>query len=103
MQDLQTYLKQGDLLIADGATGTMLQAQGLPAGIAPELWNVEHPEVIHLPKSHITSKYIFAASYDFLVYPNNYNQMVNYYRNTFQHGGVSLEEMLIPLVILNPS
>jgi len=46
MQDLVRYLKEGSLLIADGATGTMLQAMGLPAGLAPELWNVERPDAI---------------------------------------------------------
>ena len=38
----------------------------------------------------------------FLAYPNNYNHFVNFYRNTFQHGGISMEEMLIPLSILSP-
>lgn len=46
MQELVRYLKEGNLLIADGATGTMLQAMGLPAGMAPELWNVERPDAI---------------------------------------------------------
>ena len=67
-----------------------------------EVFEVKRPEDIHLPKSHISSSFIFAANYDFLVYPNNYNQYVNYYKNTFQHGGISMEEMLIPLVVLNP-
>ena len=40
------YLGEGKLLIADGATGTMLQAMGLPPGTAPELWNLERPEAI---------------------------------------------------------
>jgi 5-methyltetrahydrofolate--homocysteine methyltransferase len=46
MQDLKAYLAAGKLLVADGATGTMLQAKGLPAGTAPELWNVERPDVV---------------------------------------------------------
>jgi len=69
---------------------------------AEEVFEVKRPEDIHLPKSHVSSSFIFASNYDFLVYPNNYNQYVNYYKNTFQHGGVSMEEMLIPLCILNP-
>ena len=44
MQDLETYLTKGNVLVADGATGTMVQAMGLPAGTAPELWNVEKPD-----------------------------------------------------------
>jgi 5-methyltetrahydrofolate--homocysteine methyltransferase len=46
MMDLDQSLKQGNLLIADGATGTMLQSLGLPAGTAPELWNVERPDAV---------------------------------------------------------
>ncbi len=53
------------------------------------------------PKPNISSSYIFALKDDFLIYPNNYNQFVNFYRNTFQHGGVSMEEMLIPLIYLS--
>jgi DNA-binding response OmpR family regulator len=67
-----------------------------------EVYEIKTPAEIHLPKSHISSTYIFATNYDFFVYPNNYNQFVNYYRNTFQHGGISMEEMLIPVSILNP-
>ena len=91
-------------VIGDRKTSTNLRyKQGKNLNYNPEeIFEIKHPEAIHLPKSHITSKYIFAANYDFLVYPNNYNQMVNYYRDTFQHGGISLEEMLIPLVILDP-
>jgi 5-methyltetrahydrofolate--homocysteine methyltransferase len=47
VQNVQTYLAEGNLLVADGATGTMLQAMGLPAGTAPELWNVDRPDAIH--------------------------------------------------------
>jgi CheY-like chemotaxis protein len=91
-------------VIGDRKTSTNLRyKQGKNLNYDPdEIFEIKHPEMIHLPKSHISSRYIFAASDDFLVYPNNYNQMVNYYRNTFQHGGISLEEMLIPLITLNP-
>jgi len=67
-----------------------------------EVFEIKKPAEIHLPKSHISSTYIFAMDYDFFVYPNNYNQFVNYYRNTFQHGGISMEEMLVPVSVLNP-
>jgi hypothetical protein len=66
-----------------------------------ELFEVRKPSDLHLPGVNLTSTYIFAYNYDFFVYPNNYNQFVNYYRNTFQHGGISMEEMMIPLVILS--
>jgi hypothetical protein len=51
-----------------------------------------------LPSPTINSSYIFAKEDYFLCYPNNYNHYVNYYKNTFQHGGVSLEEMIVPVI-----
>lgn len=67
---------------------------------ASEVFEVRNPADIFLPKGNISSSYIFALENDFFAYPNNYNYYVNYYRNTFQHGGVSLDEMLIPFVVL---
>ncbi len=66
-----------------------------------QVYEIKIPEEVHLPKPNISSKYIFALNDDFLVYPNNYNHFANFYRNTFQHGGISLEEMLIPLITLS--
>jgi hypothetical protein len=63
---------------------------------------VSDPHQIHLPKPHISTRYIFALHQDYFVYPNNYNYYVNYYKNTFQHGGISMEEMLIPYIELTP-
>ncbi|MBT8260508.1 MAG: PglZ domain-containing protein, partial [Bacteroidia bacterium] len=60
------------------------------------------PKSIHLPSMSINSSFIFAKGDLFFAYPNNYNHYVSYYRNTYQHGGVSLEEMIIPFVVLNP-
>ncbi len=57
---------------------------------------------LFLPKLAITSPYIFARSNDFFAYPNNYNQYVQYYMNTFQHGGISMEEVMIPFITLKP-
>ncbi len=68
-----------------------------------EVFEIADPKSAHLPKIHVSSKYIFAMNNDFFAYPNNYNHYVKYYKNTFQHGGVSLEEMLIPFAVLNPS
>ncbi len=59
------------------------------------------PEEIGLPKSRLSSTYIFAKEDKYLVYPNNYNHFVNFYKNSFQHGGISLEEMLIPVIKLS--
>ena len=67
-----------------------------------EVFEITKPEEAHLPKSNLTSTYIFAMERDFLVYPNNYNHYVRYYRNTFQHGGISMEEMIVPYIQLSP-
>jgi len=58
------------------------------------------PKLAGLPRPNVSSTFIFAKEDVFLCYPNNYNHFVNYYRNTFQHGGISLEEMLVPIVRL---
>lgn len=58
------------------------------------------PTAAGLPRPNVSSTFIFAKEDVFLCYPNNYNYYVNYYRNTFQHGGISLEEMLIPIIKL---
>ncbi len=60
------------------------------------------PKKIHLPSINMSSSYIFAKNDLFFAYPNNYNHYVGYYRNTYQHGGVSLEEMIVPFVVLEP-
>ncbi|TVQ10704.1 MAG: PglZ domain-containing protein [Bacteroidetes bacterium] len=67
---------------------------------ANEVFEVRQPQDIFLPRTNISSSYIFAREDSFFAYPNNYNYYVNYYKNTFQHGGVSMEEMLIPFVYL---
>jgi CheY-like chemotaxis protein len=69
---------------------------------AKELFEVTDPGKIHLPKTNVSSTYIFAGSNDYMVYQNNYNHFANHFRNTFQHGGISLEEMIIPCAILSP-
>lgn len=66
-----------------------------------DVYAVKVPEEIGLPKSRLSSTYIFAKEDKYLVYPNNYNHFVNFYKNTFQHGGISLEEMLVPVIKLS--
>jgi len=60
------------------------------------------PKNIYLPNINVSSSYIFAKNDLFFAYPNNFNHYVNYYRNTYQHGGVSLQEMIIPFTVLEP-
>ena len=67
-----------------------------------DVYEVKSPEDIYLPKTNINTSFVFAKEDLFFAYPNNYNHFVNYYRNTYQHGGVSLEEMIIPFIVLNP-
>jgi DNA-binding response OmpR family regulator len=65
-----------------------------------EVFEVKNPSDIYLPRMNVSSSYIFCENNDFFAYPNNYNYYVNYYRNTFQHGGISMEEILIPFIRL---
>ena len=65
-----------------------------------QVYEVKDATKIFLPKLYVTSPYIFAHNNDFFAYPNNYNQYVSYYMNTFQHGGISMEENLVPFIIL---
>ena len=69
---------------------------------AKDVFVVKDPKSIELPSITMSSSFIFAKGDMFLAYPNNYNHYVSYFRNTYQHGGVSLEEMIIPFVVLNP-
>ena len=67
-----------------------------------QVYEIKTPERYGLPSLNVSSTYIFATNRDFLAYPNNYNYYAGYYKDTFQHGGISMEEMLIPLITLTP-
>ncbi|NNE03497.1 MAG: bifunctional response regulator/alkaline phosphatase family protein [Eudoraea sp.] len=69
---------------------------------AKDVVEAKDPSKIYLPSITMSSSYIFAKNDLFFAYPNNYNHYVSYYRNTFQHGGVSLEEVIVPFVVLDP-
>ncbi|MDP4210594.1 MAG: bifunctional response regulator/alkaline phosphatase family protein [Bacteroidota bacterium] len=68
---------------------------------AREVFEIKDPQLAQLPRFNLSTSYIFANSADFMAYPNNYNHYVSYYKNTFQHGGISLEEMIVPLAVLS--
>ncbi len=65
-----------------------------------EVFEIKNPAEAFLPVQHPSSRFVFAKEDRFFAYPNNFNHYVNYYRNTFQHGGVSLEEIIIPYIVL---
>ncbi|MGM9842026.1 MAG: PglZ domain-containing protein [Candidatus Limisoma sp.] len=67
-----------------------------------QVYAVKSPARLGLPSPNISTHYIFATNNDFFAYPNNYNHYVQYYKGTFQHGGISMEEMLIPLITMQP-
>jgi len=69
---------------------------------AKEVFEIREPMKAHLPSPNISTAYVFATGNHFLAYPNNYNYYVSYYRDTFQHGGISMEEMIIPIITLTP-
>jgi hypothetical protein len=66
-----------------------------------DVLEVPKPERFHLPKINVSTSYVFTKGESFFAYPNNYNYYVNYYKDTFQHGGVSMEEMIIPIISLS--
>ena len=67
-----------------------------------QVYEMHDPKRFGLPAPNLSSTFIFACNEDFFSYPNNYNYYVQYYTGTFQHGGISLQEMLVPLVTLTP-
>ena len=91
-------------VIGDKMTNTNLRYKtGKSLNYNPkEVFAVRNPRDIFLPRTNVSSSYIFGKPGSFFAYPNNYNYYVKYYKNTFQHGGISLEEQMIPLITLQP-
>ncbi|MBX2985980.1 MAG: PglZ domain-containing protein [Bacteroidia bacterium] len=90
-------------IMGDRNTTTNLRyKQGKNLSYNPkEVFEIKKPEMAFLPKLHVSSGFVFCKGTDFFAYPNNYNHYVKYYRDTIQHGGISMEEMLVPLVSLS--
>ncbi len=65
-----------------------------------DLFVIKNPAEAFLPSPNLSTSYVFATGSSFFAYPNNYNYYVSYYKDTFQHGGISMEEMIIPLITL---
>jgi DNA-binding response OmpR family regulator len=68
-----------------------------------KVFELINPEKAMLPKTNISSRYIFALNKDFLVYQNNYNYYASYYKDTFQHGGISMQEIMLPIACIEPA
>lgn len=90
-------------IVGDRTVNTNLRyKQGKNLGFeGAKLMHVTKPERLFLPKPNVSTTYAFAIEDQFFAYPNNYNYYVNFYKDTFQHGGVSLEEMIIPIIFLS--
>ncbi len=89
-------------IIGDRNTNTNLRYKlGKNLGYdAKDLFVVKNPAQAQLPSPNISTSYVFATGDAFFAYPNNYNYYVSYYRDTFQHGGISMEEMIVPVVTM---
>ena len=90
-------------IVGDRNTNTNLRyklGKNLGYDANKDLFVIKDPHRAQLPAPNLSTSYVFATGYDFFAYPNNYNYYVSYYRNTFQHGGISMEEMIIPIITL---
>ncbi|MDI9339916.1 MAG: PglZ domain-containing protein [Sediminibacterium sp.] len=98
------HVKEPTKILGDKNVNTNLRyKQGKALDYNPkEVFEIKNPADAFLPKQNVSTRYVFAKEDRFFAYPNNFNHYVNYYKNTFQHGGVSLEEIIIPYITLTP-
>lgn len=92
-------------IYGDRATSTNIrykQGKNINYEKSKFIYSFQKPEEAMLPRPHVSSTYAFALQDAYLCYPTNYNYYANLYKDTFQHGGISMDELLIPIVTLNP-
>ena len=90
-------------IVGDRNTNTNLRyklGKNLGYGDDKTLFVIKDPRKASLPSPNLSTSYVFATGDSFFAYPNNFNYYVSYYRDTFQHGGISMEEMIVPLITL---
>ncbi|MCX6187918.1 MAG: PglZ domain-containing protein, partial [Bacteroidetes bacterium] len=95
-------VKNAVKIVGDRSTSTNLRyKQGRNLSYKDsELFSIKNPSDAFLPKQNVSTSYVFAMGDDFMAYPNNYNYHVNMYNNSFQHGGISMEEMIVPFIVM---
>ncbi len=96
------FITQPSKVLGDRETSTNLRykmGRNLQFDTA-DVFAMDKPEEYYLPKVNLSSKYIFAKNNIFFAYPNEYNKYVNHYKNTYQHGGISLQEIIVPFVVM---
>ena len=96
-------VKEPSKLIGDRSTNTNLRyKQGKNITYEKkDVLEIRNPADVFLPRINVSQTFVFAKGEKFFAYPNNFNYYVSHYRNTFQHGGISQEEMIIPVITLH--
>jgi CheY-like chemotaxis protein len=94
----------GAKVIGDRETSTSLRYKyGKNIKVSPkDAMIINNPRDYKLPARGVNTNYIFAKEDNYFVYPTNYHYFLNYYADSFQHGGISLEEMILPIITLEP-
>jgi hypothetical protein len=97
-----TYVNNAVQILGDKNTNTNLRYKVGKALNCNDknVLEIKQPKLVGLPCPNVSSSYMFCTGNDFFAYPNNFNYYAQFYRNTFQHGGISMEEMLVPLVVM---